>query len=115
MIGIKLKELEEYIKTIDEIEPIRFLETYMKQIDDYLKEIPDEQLEIAEIFNKDLIELVERYNEKRIYKSIVINQIYNFIINFSRRSAIESRAALLGIDKTLYKKEMSFLFKGKTL
>ncbi len=32
MIGIKLKELDEYIKKIDEVKPIRFLETYMKQI-----------------------------------------------------------------------------------
>ena len=114
MIGIKLKELEEYIKKIDEFKPIRFLESYMLQIEDDLKEIPNEQLKIAELFNKDLIVLMERYTKKRIYKSIIINEMYNFILNFSRRSAIESRAELLGIDKTLYKKEMNFLFKGKT-
>ena len=114
MIGNKLKELEEYIKKIDEVKPIRFLETYMKQIGDDFKEVPNEQLKIAEVFNKDLIELIEKYTKKRIQKSIIINQMYNFIINFSRISAIESRAALLGIDKKLYKNEMSFLFKGKT-
>jgi hypothetical protein len=114
MIGIKLKELEEYIKKIDKFKPIRFLESYIKKIEDDLKEIDNEQLRIAELFNQDLILLIEKYTNKRIYNSIIINEMYNFIINFSRRSAIESKAALLGINKKLYKKEMSFLFKGKT-
>lgn len=110
---MKLKELEEYIKKIDKVKPIRFLETYMKQIGDDFNEIPNEQLKIAEYFNKDLNELIERYAKKRIHKSIIINQMYNFIINFSRISAIESKAVSLGVDNKLYKTEMSFLFKGK--
>ena len=113
MIRKKLKELDEYIKKIDETKPIEFLETSMKQIEEEIKEIPTDQLELADVFHKDLIELMESYTKKGTYKSVIINQLYNAIINFSRSTAIEHKAVSLGIDRTLYKREMGFLFKGK--
>ncbi|MEA3457707.1 MAG: hypothetical protein U9R21_03425 [Candidatus Thermoplasmatota archaeon] len=114
MIRKKLKELDEYIKKIDETRPIEFLETSIKQIEEEIKETSTAQLELADAFHKDLIELIEGYTKKETYESVIISQLYNVIINFSRRAAIEHKAASLGIDRTLYKREMGFLFKGKT-
>ena len=71
-------------------------------------------METADAFHKDLIGLMKQYIKKGTYKSVIINQLYNVIINFLRITAIESRVASLGIDKTLFKKEMGLLFKGKT-
>ena len=114
MIRTKLKELDEYIKKIDKTKPIEFLETCMKQIDADIKEIPVDQLEFSEAFYKDLIKLMKNYTKEGICKSVIINQLYNVLISFLRSTAIESKAVSLGIDRTLYKKEMGLLFKGKT-
>ena len=36
------------------------------------------------------------------------------LIDFSRKSMIETRAESLGIDRKMYKDEMGLLFKGKS-
>ena len=112
MIDSKLRDLGEYIEKIDTIEPIELIDTYMKHVEKDLKDITREQLEIRDKFSNDLVELVREYSRKGIH-SIIINELINVLFSFCRKSIIESRADLLGIDRKMYKSEMNLLFKGK--
>jgi hypothetical protein len=113
MIGEKLRELGEYIEKIDEIKPIELLETNMKKIEKELEELPAEQLELGSEFNKNIFRVMAEHSKKDISNSVIICELYNLLIGFSRKSMIETRAELLGIDRKMYKDEMSLLFKGK--
>jgi len=114
MIGEKLRELGEYIEKIDEIKPIELLGTNMKKIEEELEELPAEQLELGSEFNKDIFRVMTEYSKKDISNSVIICELYNLLIGFSRKSMIETRAELLGIDRKMYKDEMNLLFKGKS-
>jgi len=113
MIGEKLRELGEYIEKIDEIKPIELLEANMKKIEKELEELPAEQLELGTEFNKDIFRVMAEHSKKDISNSVIICEWYNLLSGFSRKSMIETRAELLGIDRKMYKDEMSLLFKGK--
>ena len=113
MIGEKLRELGEYIEKIDEIKPIELLEINMKKIEKELEEFPTEQLELGSEFNKDIFRVMTEYSKKDISNSVIICELYNRLIDFSRKSMIETRAGSLGIDRKMYKDEMGLLFKGK--
>ena len=115
MIGEKLRELGEYIEKIDEIKPIELLETNMKKIEKELEELPAEQLELGSEFNKDIFRVMTEYSKKDISNSVIICELYNLLIGFSRKSMIETRAESLGIDRKMYKDEMGLLFKGKSI
>jgi len=113
MMGEKLRELGEYIGKINEIKPIELLEINMKKIKKELEELPAEQLELGSEFNKEIFRVMAEYSKKEISNSVIICELYNLIIGFSRKSMIETRAESLGIDRKLYKDEMGLLFKGK--
>jgi len=114
MIGEKLRELGEYIEKINEIKSIELLENNMKKIEKDLRGIPAEQLELGSEFNKDIFRVMNEYNIKSISNSVIICELYNLLIGFSRKSMIETRAESLGIDRKMYKDEMNLLFKGKS-
>jgi len=114
MIGEKLRELREYIEKIDEIKPIELLETNMKKIEKELEELPPEQSDLGIEFNKDIFRVMTEYSKKSISNSVIICELYNFLIGFSRKLMIETRAESLGIDRKMYKDEMNLLFKGKS-
>ena len=113
MIGEKLRELGEYIEKINEIKPIDLLETNMKKIEKDLERFPVEQLELGGEFNKDIFRVMAEYSKKDISNYGIICELYNLLIGFLRKSMIETRAELLGIDRKMYKDEMALLFKGK--
>ena len=113
MIKDKLNELGEFVETINETKPITLLETNIKKIEENLKEFPIEQFNLGHSFSKDILEIVEEHKIKETSNSIIICELYNIIINILRKTTIEEKAELLGIDKKLYKNEMKLLFKGK--
>jgi hypothetical protein len=115
MIGEKLRELGEYIDRIDEIKSIELLDANIKKIEKGLEELPGEQLELGSKFNKDIFRVVTEYSKKSISNYVIIYELYNLLIGFSRRSMIETRAESLGIDRKMYKDEMNLLFKGKSI
>ena len=114
MIGEKLRKLGEYIEKIDRTKPIELLESNMKKIEEELKEISTGQLELGDKFNKDLFKVMNEYGKKGVSSSVILCELYNVLIGFSRKSMIETQAELLGIDRKMYKDEMNLLFKGKS-
>jgi hypothetical protein len=54
------------------------------------------------------------YGKKGVSNSVILCELYNVLIGFSRKSMIETQAELLGIDRKMYKDEMNLLFKGKS-
>ena len=115
MIGEKLRKLGEYIERIDEIKSIELLDANIKKIEKELEEFPAEQLELGSEFNKDIFRVIAEYSKKSISNYVIIYELYNLLIGFSRKSMIETRAESLGIDRKMYKDEMNLLFKGKSI
>jgi len=115
MITDKLRKLGEYIEKIDSIKPIEFLESNMKKIEKELRAYKAEQLELGEEFKKDIFKVMNKYSKVGIPNSVVLCELYNVLISFSRKSMIEEQANLLGIDGRMYKDEVNLLFKGKSI
>ena len=113
MIREKLEKLGEYIDKIDGIKPIELLENYMREIEQYLKIIPSDQLEIGDEFNKYIYKIIKEYIKNGTSKYVIICQLYNILIKLIRKDMIETQAESLGIDRKMFKDEMNLLFKGK--
>jgi len=110
MLKDNLNELGEYIEKINSSKPVDLLETRLEEIE---KIYSPSKINVSNEFNKDLLNLIKFYNQKGVSNSEVIYQLYFFLIDYTRRSLIEEKADMLGIDKKLYKNEMGLLFKGK--
>jgi hypothetical protein len=85
----------------------------MKKYETDDRELSDDQLKYASDFHYNLIKLINNYKNKGLNGSLIVNDLYNVVIDISKKYAIEVKAMSLGIDKGLYKNEMRLLFKGK--
>ena len=115
MIGKKLRELGEYIEKIDSFKPGKLLETHLIEVEKDLMDIPREQLEFGEKFGNDIIKVVKEHSKKGTSNSIILSELYNIVYSYARKSMIETRADLLGINRRMYKAEMNLLFKGRKI
>jgi len=110
MLKDNLNELGEYIEKINGSKPVDLLETKLEEIEKIYN--PSES-NIDNKFNEDISKLIQFYNDKGVSNSEIIYELYYFLIDYTRRSLVEEKANILGIDKKLYKSEMGLLFKGK--
>ena len=112
MLDDKLQELIEYIEDIEKQDPYEFLISEIKR---YL-EIEDSEMqkELGVKCYNDIISIINRY-EGEVDPAIIIKVLFNIFIDFVKQKAVESKALSLGIEPSLYKKQMGFLFKGKKL
>lgn len=115
MLGKKLKELERYIEEIEKMKPIDFLSDSLAQLSLSPMDLPEEQKRFGQLFHRDVDVLVEKYLKNGADETVIVSELYSFLLYFLKRRMVEAKAALLGIERTLYKKEMGFLFKGKQL
>ena len=115
MIMDKLRKLGEYIEKIDRIKPIELLESNMKKIEKDLRFCSKEQLELVDEFKKDIFKVMNEYSKRGISNPLVLCELYNLLISYSRKSMIEEQANLLDIDRRMYKDEVNLLFKGKSI
>ncbi|MFO8078622.1 MAG: hypothetical protein R6U21_08285 [Thermoplasmatota archaeon] len=114
MLSEKLKKLDAYIQKIDQMRPIDVLGSSI----DSFQQRQDESVMNASVeldqFSKEIIELIHRYQQKGISAEKIACQLYTDLLFFVRKTRILSYAEQLGIDHRLYKKQMDFLFKGKS-
>lgn len=112
MLDDKLQELIEYIEDIEKKDPYEFL---VSEIKGYI-EIEDSvtQKELGARCYNDIISIINRY-EGEADPDIIIKILFNIFIDFVKQKAVESKALSLGIEPSLYKKQMGFLFKGRKL
>ncbi|HEC89532.1 MAG: hypothetical protein DRN12_01780 [Thermoplasmata archaeon] len=102
----------EYIEEIEKKNPYEFLLSETKR---YLSlESSEINRELGVRFHKDIISTIDRY-EKEVDPAIIVKVLFNVFLDFIKHKAIESKALSLGIEPSLYKKQMGFLFKGKKL
>ncbi len=109
MIDDQLKELVEYIEEIERKDPLEFLVEGTRKLlsVDYSDEGERGELQ------RELTAIIEKYDGV-LTPSVIIREILTVYLNFLRRKTVEAKAISLGIKPTLYKKEMDFLFKGKS-
>jgi len=115
MIADKLRRLGEYIEKIDRIKPIELLESNMKKIEKELRTCSEGQLELGDEFKKDIFKVINEYSKRGISNSVILCELYNLLICYSRKSMIEEQANLLDIERRMYKDEVNLLFKGKSI
>lgn len=114
MLSEKLDQLEAYIEEIDQMKPIDvlvfFFESCNQPLDD---EINDSKVEHNQ-FSKDVKALIHTYQQQGVNAEEIACQLYTDLLFFVRKILVLSYAQQLGIDSQLYKKQMDFLFKGKS-
>ncbi len=114
MLSEKLKKLDAYIQKIDQMRPIDVLassiDSFQQRQDELMMDANDE----LDQFSKEINELIHRYQQKGISAEAMACQLYTDLLFFVRKTCILSYAEQLGIDHQLYKKQMDFLFKGKS-
>lgn len=113
MINDKLKELGDCVDDIYKLKPMELLEVNIIKIEEDLKNLPKEQVDLAYNFSKDISNLVKDTKKKGTCNPVIIYELYNILIDFLRMSIIEEKAEQIGIDKKMHKEDMRLLFKGK--
>ena len=107
---------------VDKNNPVRFIDAFVDGLN--LLELKLKELEsfyynngiyIDNNFNKNISKVIINYKNKGASNSFIIIMLYFYLIDLVRKTLIEEKAELLGIDRNLYKNEMGFLFKGKKL
>jgi uncharacterized protein (UPF0305 family) len=113
MIDRKLETLGKYAEKIENEEPLRLLIDYFNQKENEIKKSSSEYPNIEKEFIDNIENIVNKYKNKGLTDVIILSHIFNIFIRTIKGSMIEYKANELGINKTLYKKEMRILFKGK--
>lgn len=113
MINKKLKELGEYAEEIQKKEPIELLEEFLKDLNSEIKEFTDESIKLGNQFGENIVKVIDRFKREGISDAQISYHMLSLLVIYIKRSLIEEKAAILNIDRSLYKKEMRFLFKGK--
>lgn len=113
MIDEKLKELGEYAEKIQKKEPMELLDEYLKNIESEIENSPQKSINLGNDFGEELVEIINKYNKKGISDAQISYHMLSLLVSYIKKSLIEEKAAILNIDKSLYKKRMHFLFKGK--
>ena len=113
MIDKKLEELGKLAEDLEKEKPIDLIKRYIEQVNDELKSTDNEQSDIEVYFDNEINLLINNYKDKGLSNSIISINFFSVLVNFIKISLIEKKAIDLEIDRTLYKQEMSVLFKGK--
>lgn len=113
MINDKLKKLGDYIEELEKEKPNVLIEDFLEEIENEISNLPEEQLQLGNQFGNNIVITINEYIEKDTLKNIIGYHLLSILVSFIKKSRIEEQANLLGIDKNLYKKDMSLLFKGK--
>jgi hypothetical protein len=113
MIKDKLNKLGDCVDEIYKLKSIELLGVNIIKIEEDLKNLPKEQVDLGYNFRKDISNMIKDSKNKGTCNPVIIYELYNILIDSLRKSVIEERAEQLGIDKKMYKEEMRLLFKGK--
>jgi hypothetical protein len=115
MIDKKLQDLSEYIEKVYHQDPYDRFITQIKSFEKtYGTDRSESEKMIRDLF-KELDNLYKRYSEISLTDEEILYTIYEYVQKNLVRHMIYQKAYDLGIDPTLFKKEMGFLFKGKPL
>jgi len=113
MIDEKLKELGKYIDSFNEMGIIDLCTLFIEYIKaDQLYDTNDVDKETPLI--RDLLQLKKTYKNE-IEADEFTWVLFQFLLIEMRSALILDKARSLDIDPHLYKKDMGFLFKGKSL
>lgn len=113
MIDKNLKELGRYAEDLEKKEPIELFIIYFNQKEKELQTTKDNQTEIGKDFVNEVVKIINNYKDKDLTDTLISCHLFSIFVSFIKKSMIEHKASLLGIDRMLYKQEMRLLFKGK--
>ncbi len=114
MLSDKLKLLQKKIEALDAMRPIDFLSESLAQIDNIQLDIDADEEKLIHSFSKQMDKIIANYQQKGLSSEILCVELYQILLYQLRKTMIVSTAKQLGIEPRLYKKQMDFLFKGKS-
>ncbi len=112
MIDKRLDKLGKYAEKLDNEGKINLIINYYNKNKDELIKILNEKSVLEKKLDDNIYNIINYYENKGLSELKISSHIFNILTNLIKKSMIESMALSLGINKTLYKKEMRFLFKG---
>jgi len=111
MLNKNLQKLSDYIEQIESLTPLDFFKkniSELQKLDEPVDAFTDKQIGQ---FVKDMGEIIQK-SKADLSEDIIIIQMYHYLLFLLKKRAIFAYASDLGINPSLYKKEMRFLFKG---
>jgi hypothetical protein len=110
MLDKKMEQLSSFINEIEQMDPIEFIKKYGYEIFPIHSLNDDDMVRKISKFNEDLDTLINA--NKDISEELLIQQMFYNVLFMLKKKIIYKQATSLGIQPSLYKKEMRFLFKG---
>ena len=113
MIDKKLDELGNYSEELEKIDPIELIEDFLKGLEKEVSSLTEEELMIGNWFGHAVIRTIDEYNKKAIVNNLISYHLLSILVSYIKKTLVETKANTLGIEKNLFKQDMSLLFKGK--
>jgi len=113
MIEKQLQQLSKYITSIEQQKPLDFFCKQIQLIEQKTDNLSFSSKDIKPI-HSEFNSLIKSYEKQGISIETLILTLYEQLLSLTKKQAIHSYAYELGIEPTLYKNKMRFLFKGKT-
>lgn len=114
MLSDKLHQLEKYIEALDQMKPIDVLSSALESFQETQDELAMDESNKLDQFSKEINVLIQKYQLQSVPAEVLACQMYTDLLFYVRKIRILSYAKQLEIDPRLYKKQMDFLFKGKS-
>jgi len=113
MLDNNIVKLGKYAEELEKKEPIELINEYKNQIENKIDNLSEEDKNLGYGFGKETVKIIDNYKYKGTLDDLIAYHLLSLLVSFIKRSLIEEKANLLGIEKNLYKQEMRLLFKGK--
>ena len=108
-----LQEFTNYAEFIEAMKPLSFLNRALGELESEMDTLSEEEKEQVQRFCQVLKDTFSDYDQKGVTKPVLACALYNMILQLFKEVMLERKAMELGIQKSFYKEEMTFLFKGK--
>jgi hypothetical protein len=113
MIDKKLDELGKYSENLEKTDPIELIETFLNGLEKEVSSLTEEELMIGNWFGHEVIRSIDEHKKKGIVPNLVSYHLLSILVSYIKKTMVENKANTLGIEKNLFKQDMSLLFKGK--
>ena len=108
-----VKELAEFAESLETMKPLEFLDWALDELEPEMNDLTKNEKDHVKRFCQEIQNMVNIYDQRGISKTILTCALYNMTVYLLKEVMIERKAMTLGLQRSLFKQEMTFLFKGK--
>jgi phosphoglucomutase len=108
-----VKVLAAFAESLETMKPLEFLDWALGELEPEMNDLTKNEIDHVERFCQEIQNIFNIYDQRDVSKTILTCALYNMTVHLLKEVMIERKAMTLGLQKPLFKQEMTFLFKGK--